>query len=626
MSYQDRIYDQNGKIRRNSTVITPNTSSDVCVFTYPSFYMVGGDKIDCADISCEISGVSFNNILSATTECFTINQLSGTCFNNIEWSTRIYEDKVLVYDTKFYTSNNITGDTPTFNQFSGTVTTAFNELGYDYTLNSTNYIINQIYGVNNVRVEIRTELNYEDNCPVSGMTGTTFTGTCNNTDTIICDESFNGLISSDHNVFPITGQTNIDLEFIFTGNTNSFIDLNTEFKFEIYKFNNILGYFNQPPVYTSNLHKWGAFSGTSAFTESVPVSSLKIDGNYLIKGSYRYGACTEFAKLIGLNYNSDKIKTGDRFQLYNTKRDYYFTSFLNADIPFIEIGEETNRGFGALNVLSKELDGKSDLISYPSYKGDLMINLNGITLSKDLDYSFENIGPNGKNVLKLSGSTVSGDVLTFVYTNTDGSKNNIKQDIIDVTSTIPSGPINGQGNNPIYYNTTTSKYELYTDIKPATQNDVVVTLNGVTLANNIDYYLSISNPKRIILEGDIFIGDIINIWYNVNIHPQGDVYSSDIMVAWSIDNAPQDTNGKFTLELSTNKDFTNIVNSVEVVYVKNQIGYAVNLGLVGNNGDKLYYRIKNDKKFIDVCGGPLTTTAFSEIIDIILQTNSTNSY
>jgi hypothetical protein len=62
-----------------------------------------------------------------------------------------------------------------------------------------------------------------------------------------------------------------------------------------------------------------------------------------------------------------------------------------------------------------------------------------------------------------------------------------------------------------YYNTTTGKYEIYTDTTPLEGNSVM--LNGVTLANGGDYYQSISNPKRIILEGDLLIEDIITIVY-----------------------------------------------------------------------------------------------------------------
>lgn len=626
MSYQDKIYNQNGKVSRNSTVPVVNTSSDVCVFTNPLFTMSGGSKIECVDIQCDISGVSFNDIFTATTECFYDNQLSGTCFSNVEWATRVYEDDDLVYHNNFYTSSTLTGGTPTFSGFNESVSAAFDALGYDYELSGTVYTLSQIYGVNNLKVVINTDLNYQDNCPIISMSGLTFTGTCEDINSVVCDEYFNGLVIGDHNVFPITNQSSIDLDFIFTGNTDTFIDTNAVFKFEIYKFNNVFGFFNQPPVYRSLPYEWSTFSGESAFTETISVDSLDIDGDYLVKGFYVYDNCTEFGNLLGITYSTEGNKLGDKYQLYKTDRDFYFVSFYNAQIPSLEPGEESQNEFGSLNVNSSILNGGTDVFSYPAHKGDLIVNLNGITLSKEFDYTFEDIGANGKNVLKLSGQTYSGDVLTYIYTNSTAPKNNLKQDIIDINSPISEGPMDGQGGNAIYLNTTTGKYELYTELVPVAVNDVVVTLNGMSLANNVDYYLSTSNPKRIILEGDILLGDILNIWYNTNAQVQGNIFTSSVRVDWALNKAPQNSNGKFTLELSTDINFNNIVNSVEVDYVKSQIGYSTVLGLVGGFGDKLFYRVKNEKYFIDICGGRITSTAFSEIIDITLQTNSIKTY
>ena len=44
--------------------------------------------------------------------------------------------------------------------------------------------------------------------------------------------------------------------------------------------------------------------------------------------------------------------------------------------------------------------------------------------------------------------------------------------------------------NKIYYNITTNKFELYLTTQSNPNNDVIVTLNGLSLANNIDYYMA----------------------------------------------------------------------------------------------------------------------------------------
>ena len=124
MSCQNRIYNQNGNKDRNHTKPVISYGSDLCVFNIPFFTMSGASKIDCTIESCDISGVTYDTILTATTYCFTSNGLSGTCFNNVTWDTKVYQDSVLVNTDIFYVSSGLT-DSPTLVDFSGSVVTSF---------------------------------------------------------------------------------------------------------------------------------------------------------------------------------------------------------------------------------------------------------------------------------------------------------------------------------------------------------------------------------------------------------------------------------------------------------------------------------------------------------------------
>src|SRR5690606_24409626 len=137
----------------------------------------------------------------------------------------------------------------------------------------------------------------------------------------------------------------------------------------------------------------------------------------------------------------------------------------------------------------------------------------------------------------------------------------------------------------VFYNVTTKKFEIYVDSVPSLGN-IIVTLNGAVLANNIDYYQSKSDSKRIILEGDLIVGDILSVVYNGTTTYVGAVNSNVINVYWVIDKAPQTTNGKFVLELSPNKDFDTITTSVDIPYVVNNRVYSGQLTLTGSLGDK----------------------------------------
>jgi hypothetical protein len=108
-----------------------------------------------------------------------------------------------------------------------------------------------------------------------------------------------------------------------------------------------------------------------------------------------------------------------------------------------------------------------------------------------------------------AGDVSPDDLLTLVYTTSN--VNNLSSDILYIT-TLASGSTDNQGSNTSYYNTTTGKYEIYTDTTPLEGNSILVMLNGVGEWWWL-LYQSISNPKRIILEGDLLIEDIITIVY-----------------------------------------------------------------------------------------------------------------
>ncbi len=459
------------------------------------------------------------------------------------------------------------------------------------------------------------------------------------------------LTSGSTNVYPLTGQTNIDVGFTFTGNTSSLTG-NTIFRFEVYKYNNTIGIFETPYLFQSSGYTWDSFSGTSAFTTTIPVTNLNLDGDYLIKGYYVHDVCTEFGGLLGNKYSTASFKTGDNYGLYQKDRDSYFVAFTSADTPQLSVGDTSSELTKSSILLSQSilLNGTESTFILPSSAlgGSHMVALNGLTLAEDYDYGLTanqggNIPPNTYNPLsytasssnffkttetvklKLSGDTISGDMLTYVYVNsTDDST--FRYDTIDIDSAITSGTTNNQGSNDVYYNTTEGKYEIYTSLVTVEPNDMIVTLNGINLANNIDYYQSITNPKRIILEGNLAVNDLINIYYMTNVSVQGDVRTSTLKFSWSIENVPQTTNGLFTVEIASDNMFSTIVQTGTREYIIGNISYGLELPIDGEVGDVLYYRIKNDKNYINLCGSVINTTAYSEIIDITIQTNASNSY
>lgn len=417
----------------------------------------------------------------------------------------------------------------------------------------------------------------------------------------------------------ITTATTIPLTFQFTANTNSFSATSASFKYEIYKYNNEISAFTLPPIYKSSLIPYSAISGTSSILQNIPISGISLDGGYLVKGYYEYGVCTEFLNKLGKRIDTLSFRAGTDYGLYDNQLDYFFTAIKNAEIPTLSTNSSNTPLANQLHqqvILPK--DGQKNIIISNNYAGFFVLTLNGLVLANSYDYSYSG------NVITLNDSCVGGDIITIFYTTTGG--NNLVGDNILVNSPVISGSSDNEGSNVTYFNTSTGKYEIYTSVLPAKNGDILVMINGATLANGIDYYQSTSNPKRIILEGNIVLDDMITIVYFPRTNAINGLYTNKPVITWMVGVGPEKVNGFFSLEVSTGTTFSDYYYTGNTPYIVGKTAYSDTFTASGSVGTNLYYRIKNEKNFVTVCGGNLTTIAYSETIPLTIQTNSINSY
>ncbi len=431
----------------------------------------------------------------------------------------------------------------------------------------------------------------------------------------------------------LTDETTIPLQFQFTANTNSFTGNNATFSYEIYKYSQNGSLFLISPVYQSGDIEYSAFTSFSSLTQNVPISNLLLDGEYLIKGYYKYPLCTGFLNKLGKVENTLAYRRGIAYGLYEPTTDYYFIALGKTITPILMNNGSNNPESGRLyqqvvlpetfTVLNENGDdvfnsGVRTFTTDSNYNGDFIVTFNGLTLTKNLDYTFSG------TLITLNEPMMSGDVISVIYTSS--GSNPFKTDSLEITSTITSGTTDNQGENLAYFNTTTNKYEIYTTVTPNYGDSIIVMINGVTLANGVDYYQSSTNPKRIILEGDLVIGDLLVIAYFTNTGVVNGLTTSSPFVSWLIDPAPSNNNGLFTLEVAYDKNFTNIYTSATTPYVTGEIGYGLGFTASGSVGTTLYYRVKNEKNYTTICGNTLSADTYSETVSVTIQSNSINTY
>ena len=424
------------------------------------------------------------------------------------------------------------------------------------------------------------------------------------------------------NTYVITTETEIPFEFIFTANTDTFTANSATFKYEIYKFNSNVNRFGQPPAYRSSNFDYTNLVGTGStktLSQNIPINSLGLDGEYLVKGYYNFSASTEYMSQLGKTVDTSIYKNGSQYALYDSNLDYYFVAFRGADVPTL-LNNGSN--LAPANQLFQQVilpeNGQTKLVVSFNYAGFFIITLNGLVMSPNYDYTYTG------NVVTMNSSLVKGDIVTIIFTSRGG--NNLVGDNINISSAIVSGTTGNQGSNSVYYNTSTQKYEIYTNVSPAIGGTILVMVNGATLANGIDYYQSISNSKRIILQGELLVGDLITIVYFPMVSAVNGLITNNPGVSWQISNPPQKPNGTFTLEVSTGKSFTTLYSSSSQPYITGIGLYYDSFIASGTVGTTLYYRVKNEKNYETLCGDIITDIAYSETIPVVVQTNSINSY
>jgi hypothetical protein len=442
----------------------------------------------------------------------------------------------------------------------------------------------------------------------------------------------------------------IPFNFVFTANTNTFSATNASFTYNIYKYNDRSNSFNTIPVYTSETINYSTLSastisGVSTTTQIIPTTGLTMDGDYIIKGFYQFPICTDYLSKLDRYVNTISYLGGTEYGIYDYKYDYYFVAVRQASIPTFSYDSSNNVPTNSLfqtvlptqgvieygdleNLTQEELEALDvdeastnfTIITIPTfYEGNFILTLNGLVLAADLDYTYSG------TIATLNAPYNSEDVITAIYTTSSAIP--MTTDVIDVNTNIVSGTTNNEGNNSVYYNTTTQKYEIYCSIKPIDDSSVLVMINGVTLANGLDYYQSTTNPKRMILEGDLLVDDVITIVYFPSTSVVNMIRTSNPTILWGVDILPDKVNGYFTLELASDNSFTSIVYTATTPYVVAQASYTLEIPLSGYSaGTNLYYRVKNNKNYETLCGGLVSSYTYSDTMPITIATNSINSY
>jgi hypothetical protein len=452
----------------------------------------------------------------------------------------------------------------------------------------------------------------------NGITGTSsYWGLPN----IITDKS----ISCDRSVYIVPKSRTGYLFDVLVNNVNNVIEPKKLSLFgEVYGYDQSISQFTKSALSNFTIDYKELTANTN---NTIYVPTLNIgEGEFLIKTYWSYNVNTLLSKKQKVIKNSiDTYKRGNLYGLYVPETDWYFLSLFESEKPLFNSSVAPQpQDTGNLVVQSRFTEsGVTEYIV--NGLSDPIVSYNGSVLAKNIEYSA--VTSATTPYIKLLFNPLPNQVLTYAYVNNGGS-NDLLADLYTISRTIESGATGTQlSTDRVFYNTTQNRYEFYLTSVP--NSDVVLSLNGTILSKDIEYYLSISDSRRIIFEDDLVVGDIIEAFYVPTAAINGLVPNNTPTISWSINDAPTQTFGRFTIEVTDPSDefFESIEYSFIVDYIIGQKTYSNTITLTNAvAGDKFIYRVKNEKFYTPIIGETIYSVNYSDVNEIEIQFNSGQSY
>ena len=463
--------------------------------------------------------------------------------------------------------------------------------------------------------------NFEENgfsLTTSGVTGTTSSWGLPN---IVTNKS----LSPDRFVYLINSGRLGYLFNVLVNNVNDVVEPKTlSYYGEVYKYDQINSGFTSSSLYNFSIG-YENLTGNTGNTIFLPSISLG-EGEFLIKSYWQYDVNTLLAKQQQIRKNSlDTYKRGILYGLYYPETDWYFISMFEAEKPlFNNSVAPAPPSIDTLVVQTVFTDSGTTQYTVNGLS-DPIVSYNGSVLAKGIEYSANTTA--STPYVQLLFTPLDKQILTYAYVD-NGTSNNLYGDVYSISTAISSGATGTQTTNDrVFYNTTESKYEFYLVSSPS--SDIVLSINGSILSKGIEYLVSNSNDRRIILEETLNVTDIIEAFYVPNSSVNGLVPTNTPTISWSINSSPLSVNGKFTIEFADVNDtnFQNILYSGITDYILGEKTY-ISLVTLTNAvaGDKFIYRIKNEKFYTPIMGEVIYSFIYSDVSKIEIQYNSGNAY
>jgi len=422
-----------------------------------------------------------------------------------------------------------------------------------------------------------------------------------------------------------------------TNEIEKFFTLNDEPRFVLYNYlNNTVyatKYTNQQVVYITPT------SIIKTFSEG---TLQKTWGEYLIRPYFTFTS-----KECNPGVTFDSWTDTVQYNTFQSSTDYYFMTIVNPPTPSLyPPGTEGRPNYTLItdNLYvngisgargSQSINGTLNyfiLSSVPS-NGTVMLILNGVQLTATGpsgvgDYRLINVGGFGvPPTIELYNEILPTDWLVATYIGGVPQSwisdygiyfmDTIKVDGFTSTTTPTA---RAAGDQTLNYNPTTGNYEFFTSLPIDSSYSIIMSINGVKLAQDFQYFISTSSDYRIIFDKNntqINVGDVISILAvskdkGLNNNNYGSLKTNQFTVQWSVPpNFTNDTvTGRFIVQ-AFNDDTGNLTNQQIVNFTPTTSNYAVTFKSLPLNVS-FRFRVTFEATYLGYFNNKVITCSYSE--------------
>ena len=352
-----------------------------------------------------------------------------------------------------------------------------------------------------------------------------------------------------------------------------------------------------------------------------------VDNEYTVRSWNKFTS-----KCMTNNLGNTGITIDTSLPYINADNDCYFVTTVNPPTPlFSYIATDIFENITFVNetlsnFLSSDADGSEIVENSNVFQlrnkpvgGQVVISINGITVDKN-QYS---VDARNKIVTFLDVTLESRDTIQSYYNTsplTEESFNDLNDvvrlevfSVTGITTGVTSSSTATTYTNIVNYNVDNNRNEIFLNEKIDPNVDPVMTINGVNVVYNIDFFKSNFVANKLIMGENTIIkaGDVISVYYYYTGHNNagdlGILKTNKPIIQWfSNQNIIKSaiSNGVFTVEIADRNDptYSNILNENQpdtTLYNNTLSNYNLEMNPITTTSIKNYiYRVKFTKNYV----------------------------